>query len=103
MSTETLFNEGDRVQLKNDDMGTWVGDSEAHGAGTQGKIPKNSIGEVMSIHPSTQMPYVFWTGPAKNNRELPPPGLVAYHWPSDLILRNDLPNTPSIRRRVPRA
>jgi hypothetical protein len=93
----------DMVQLKNEDQGTAVGRSEEHGAGGMVTIPKNSIGEVLGVDPVTKMVNVLYTGPQADNRQMEPWGSVAWHFPSDLVLRRDIKSPgPAVRTRVPR-
>jgi hypothetical protein len=99
---EQPYQNGDRVQLLNDDMGTLVGRSEAHGAGQQATVSKGSIGEVLGTDPVTNMVNVLHMGPQFANRgPMEPYGVQAWHWPSDLKPRPDVrapgPNVPRSR------
>jgi hypothetical protein len=81
------FNEGDMVQLKQDDIGQWVGLN----GGDPKAVPANSIGQVEGTHPSTGLVEVYYPGPAANNGPNEPHGVKAWHWPADLIARPDIP------------
>lgn len=91
---------GDIVQLLNDDYGTLVGRSEAHGAGQQTPIAAGQMGEVLGTHPSTGMVNVLYMGkPFEQNGPLMPYGAQAWHFPSDVVARPDVKKPgPAIRR-----
>jgi hypothetical protein len=91
MASQTYRN-GDRVQLQNDDWGTLVGRSEEAGAGQQAKVPKGQVGEVLGTHPSTGMVNVLYMNTPQVNRNGPmePYGVAAWHFPSDLQLKNEI-------------
>ncbi len=86
------YQNGDRVELLNDDKGTYVGRSEQHGAGQEAPIPQGQIGEVLGTHPSTGMVNVLYmnTPEVNTNGPLEPFGVSAWHFPSFLKLRNDI-------------
>lgn len=104
-AVEQPFQNGDRVQLLNEDYGTLEGRSEAHGAGQQTPLPKGLIGEVLGTHPSTGMVNVLYMGsPWNQNGPMEPYGASAWHFPSDIKLRNDVRAPgPAIRRSVPKS
>ncbi len=99
-SDNRSFNEGDMVQLLNDDYGTGVGDAGYAGVGQQMLIPKGTVGEVRGVHAPTGMVEVFYNqGPFLQKGRQQAMGATAWHFPSDLQRRPDLPgSSPMIRR-----
>lgn len=53
MSADVTFQNSDMVRLKNEEYGIMEGKSQEHGAGQYRVIPKNSIGEVLGVDPTT--------------------------------------------------
>lgn len=101
ISVDQPFQNGDRVQLLNDDYGTLEGRSPEHGAGQPCPLKAGQVGEVLGTHPSTGMVNVLYMGkPWDNNGPMEPYGASAWHFPSDLKLRNDIRAPgPAIRRK----
>lgn len=95
------FQNGNMVSTKFDDWGIWQGKSEDHGAGSQAKIPKGSIGEVLGQDPSTGMVNVLFMGElVREHGPLEPYGATAWYLPSELVERPDVQRPgPAIRRR----
>ena len=94
-SVTSALKNGDMVQIKNEDIGTWVGIN----GGGEGRIPRNSIGEVLGVDP-TGMINVYFAGPASSNGKLEPHGITAWVFPSEIIERPDVrPGGPAVRRR----
>ncbi len=94
------FLEGSKVQTKNDDWGTGVGDPGYAGVGQYLKIPANSIGEVRGVHPSTGMVEVFFNGQDFLQKgAMQAMGATAWYLPNELMPRPDLRGgSPMIRR-----
>lgn len=107
-AVDQQFQNGDRVQLLNDDLldypsGELVGRSPEHGAGQPYALKKNMIGEVLGTHPQTGMVNVLWMGPQFADRgPMEPYGAQGWHWPSDIKLRPDVRAPgPNVPRAVP--
>src|ERR1017187_1370515 len=96
LSAGSEFSNGDIVQLKQEDVGQWVGLN----GGEPKTVPANSIGEVLGTHPTTGLVNVYYAGPAEGNGPLEPHGVMAWHWPTDVIRRDDIKKPgPAIQRR----
>lgn len=91
------FQNGNMVQLKQEDYGIAEGKSEAHGSGQQRLVPANSIGEVMGQDPVTKMVEVIY--PLHNSGPLEPYHVRMYHFPSEIIPRPDIRRPGPFRRR----
>jgi hypothetical protein len=102
VSAEALQN-GDMVSTKHDDVGTWVGRSEEHGAGGAAKIPARSPGEVLGTDQTTGMINVLFMNKATGVNEhgpMQPWGITAWFLPSELDPRPDIPRPgPAVKRR----
>ena len=90
---EQPFVNGEMVQIKEEEIGSWVG---LNGGG-QANVPKNSIGEVLGN--DLGLVNVYFAGPAEKNGPLEPHGVTVWVWPSQLVRRPDVrPPGPATRR-----
>lgn len=98
----TGFENGAMVSTKHDEVGTWIGKSEAHGAGSYTTIPAGSVGECLGQDPTGLVNVLFMNKAlgVQEFGELMPYGATAWFWPSDLVQRTDIkPPGPAVRRR----
>jgi hypothetical protein len=96
-----VFTNGDMVQTRYDDVGTWVGRMENWDRGEQAHIPRGSVGEVLGS--SAGMVNVLFMNPAIGVQEhgnMQPFGATAWYLESELVPRPDMKKPgPAIQRR----
>lgn len=92
---------GQMVSTKQDDWGSFVGVSDAHGAGQPAKIKKGDVGEVLGTDPTTGMINVLFEGRGTAQMgNLEPHGITGWFFPSEIEHRPDVKAPgPAVRRQ----
>ena len=86
------FTVGQQVQLLEDDVGTLVGRSEAHGAGKPTQLKAGQIGEVRGVDEvgGQTLVEVLFMDRYQRNKQMEPYGATATFWGNQLQPRNDI-------------
>lgn len=94
------FHNGQVVQTNEEDWGTWVGRSDAHGSGQPVRIPKGSIGEVMGEVGGDLVQVLIMDKIADEMGRMQPYGAMGYFLKSELTPRPDIQRPgPAVNRR----
>lgn len=97
----STYTNGQMVQTRIHEVGTWQGRDESMGAGTPADIPAGSIGEVLGTDPTGLINVLFMneaTG-VQQKGELEPWGITAWFFDSQLLPSKIKAPGPAIKRQ----